>query len=253
MLSLNHLTGRKFTHFLPTAVVIAVLFSTTSLPLLAEEVPIESRPTITVSGQGEAQQVPDTAYVSVGVQTQAPQAGEAMRENNRAMEQLLKTFKQRNIQDRDIQTTNFSISPQYQRDRPRANEPIEPKIVGYRVSNQVRVKVRDLDILGQLLDEVVVSGANSISGISFDVAEPQRAEDEARQAAVQDAARRAKLFAEAVGGKVGKPLQISEVGFRPSPRPQMMRAMAAESSVPIARGEQQLTASVTIVYELLTE
>jgi hypothetical protein len=215
---------------------------------------IDSQPSITVQGTGETSAVPDTAYVNIGVQSAGEQAGEVLRDNNRAMEQLLGTLKRRGVEDRDVQTTNFSISPIYERNNRRpggSGESSTPKITGYRISNQVRVKIADLDNLGAILDEVVGQGANSINGISFDVADPQAVEDEARRAAVKEARRKAELLAEAAGVKVGSPLEIREATFAPRPQGMAVRAMAAESSVPISRGEQQIEATVTVVYQLL--
>lgn len=224
-------------------------------PVQADTIPVQDRPSITVQGQGATSAIPDTAYVSIGVQTAGEQAGDAMRDNNRAMQALFDTLKRRGIADSDVRTTNFNISPIYDRNRPspRGGEPQQPRITGYRVSNQVRVKVVELDNLGSILDEVVVNGANSVQGISFDVDNPEQAQREALKDAVRNAREKAELLAEASGARIGKTLQIQENAFSPRPMGVSMRAMAAESSVPIARGEQEISATVTVIYELITE
>lgn len=211
----------------------------------AEEIDINARPTITVTGHGETSQAPDAASITLGVEKQAPNAADALTENNRAMEQLINELERQGVPSKNVQTTSFDISPVYRHEEGR-----DPQVVGYRVSNQVRVKVVELDKLGTLLDTVVRVGANRIHGIQFEVAEAEKAADAAREKAVEDARWRAELLAKVAGAKVGRPLQIQEtIGGGEPPRPMAM--MMARESVPIAQGEQQLTADVTVTYELL--
>jgi uncharacterized protein YggE len=201
-----------------------------------------------VVGTGEVQAKPDTAQINVGVVTEGPTAAEALRSNNQAMAQLLETLKQQGIEERHIQTSTFSISPKYQF-RPEDGQP--PEIVGYTVTNQVHVTVRDLSSLGTVLDNVVRAGANQIHGISFSVHDPQQQMDEARRKAVAEARRKAELYADAAGVKLGRPLLIEEgqAGGGPEPfyRPRMA---AAEMAVPIATGEQTISAVITVTYAI---
>src|SRR5262249_18539917 len=142
-------------------------------------------------------------------------ASKALAENNTAMQQLLNTLKARGIAERDIQTSNFSVVPQYKRN-PQGQ--YGPEIVGYQVSNQVHIKVRRLTSLGEILDELVGQGANQIQGISFGVAERNRLLDDARKRAMADARRKAELYAASAGVGVGRVLLIEEQSARP-PRP----------------------------------
>lgn len=207
-------------------------------------------PSITVSGRGEVRVRPDIAQINVGVVTQSESAAEALRQNNEAMKKLLALLKQRGIAEKDIQTIDFSVTPQRQYDR---QQPMPPKIVGYQVTNQVRVIVRQLDSLGAILDAVVQEGANQINGIGFDVDNPERILDDARREAIRDAKRKAELYAEAVNGRLGPVLRIQEQAREPVPQPMYTRmAMATESAVPIASGQQTLEASVSVTYRLLT-
>ena len=206
-------------------------------------------PSIIVTGTGEAHAKPDFAQVQVGVVTEGATAAEALRKNNEAMSQLIVLIRKRGIEDKDMQTTQFNVSPRYKYDKSQ-QEP--PKIAGYQVTNEVQVKVRDMIRLGAFLDETVSAGANQVRGISFGVAEPARLMDEARRKAMADAQRRAQVYAEAAGVKIGKPLKISEqAGGRPGPYPVARMEAAAATNVPVAPGEQTFTVNVTVSYAIV--
>jgi hypothetical protein len=206
--------------------------------------------TISVSGQGKATAPPDMATIHSGVVTQASTAAQALDANSEAMTRLIAVLQERNIAAKDIQTSNFQVNPEY---KPVPRGQTEPQIGGYRVTNQVRVQVRNLPELGGILDALVKAGSNNLTGISFGIAEPTGILDEARNVAISDARRRARLYAQAAGVRVGRVMTISEQP--PSlPRPQMMmaRSLAFEqaSDVPVATGEQELQATVFVVFEL---
>ncbi len=205
-------------------------------------------PSITVTGTGEVQVEPDRAQIHVGVVTQAESAAGAVEANNQAMQQLLDALKQHGVEANDIQTSNFSISPQHDYDQ-QGRHP--PQIVGYQVTNQVQVKVRDLARLGALLDLVVQQGANQVQGIDFQVSDQSQRKDEARRKALDDARRKAELYASAAGARVGRPLLIQE-SAPDGPQPLAVRHMAlqAEGAVPVASGEQTLAVTVSVTYRL---
>ena len=206
-------------------------------------------PSITVTGAGEVQAKPDFAQVQVGVVTEGATAAEAMRKNNEAMSQLIAMIRKRGIEDRDLQTIQFNVSPLYKYDKDQRES---PKIAGYQVVNEVRVKVRDMTRLGAFLDEMVSVGANQVRGISFGVAEPAKLLDEARRKAMADAQRRAQVYAEAAGVRIGKPVRIEEqAGGRPVPYPVARMEAAAAPSVPVAPGEQTFTVNVTVSYAIV--
>ena len=206
--------------------------------------------TISVSGQGSISAKPDLATINTGIVTTATTAGAALKANSSAMESIIATIKDRGIAKKDLQTSNFSINPEYQRDQPCGQR---PKIIGYQVSNSLSVRVRDLENLGPLLDALVTSGSNRISGIQFSNENPEKYLAGARRAAIENARTRAELYADAAGVKVGKVLTISEQSVT-IPRPQLMErmafAMAADSNVPVAAGEQTLRATINILFEL---
>jgi uncharacterized protein YggE len=216
-------------------------------PARAQE-PRNLVPSVTVVGSGKVAAKPDMAEIQVGVVTQANSAAKALKDNNQAMAQLLKVLSARGIADKDQQTSNFNITPQYRR----GNQGEQgPEIVGYQVTNQVQIKVRKLASLGELLDDVVTSGSNQIHGISFSVAEPSHLLDEARTKAMADARRKAELYVGCAGVNLGQVLLIEEQTPH-LPRQEMLGvAMGrAAAAVPIATGEQEFGASVTVTYRI---
>lgn len=207
-------------------------------------------PSITVVGQGEVHVPPDMATVTLGVTTEAATAAEALKANNQRMAELLKTLRAHDIADKHIQTSNFNVHPKMSVTKPNHREP--PKIVGYSVSNQVHVKIMELGRLGVILDAVVAAGSNSIQGVGFSIDEPGKHLDQARRKAMADARERAELFAAEAGVKLGKPLVISEqTAGVPSPRYMLGNRLAVAEAVPIATGEQTLTAHVNVTYAII--
>lgn len=204
---------------------------------------------ISVTGEGEATAPPDMATVTTGVETQAETAGAALDKNNRVMQKLLAVLEKQGVAKKDVQTVNFSVRPIYDRDEDGRRE---PKVIAYRVENQVQVHVRKLDSLGKILDALVAAGSNRISGISFGIDDPSKILAEARASAIHNAKARAKTYAKAAGVAVGRVLQISEQTSNP---PQPMRFGVATASlragtVPIATGEQEYHVTVNVIYEL---
>ena len=229
--------------FFAAALILAAPFASAR----ADDHDDRSRRTISVSGSGEVSMRPDTANITAGVLTEGEDAKAALRANSETVAKIFAALKDAGIEGRDMQTSNFGISPRY--DRPDRNQP--PRLTGYRVSNQVSVRVRDLESLGVLLDALAVAGANQMNGIRFYVEDSTQQTDEARRRAVADARRKAELYAVAAGAELGGVLSISESGGRP-PQP-VFRAMAVAEdakSVPVAPGEQTISASVSITYRL---
>jgi hypothetical protein len=205
--------------------------------------------TLTVNGSGKVYLTPDMVYVTIGVHTEGENAVKTVGENNASTQEVIDTLKGMKIDEKDIQTTNFSISPQKEYDQ--AGKPTGKVL--YLVDNSVFVTVRDLSKIGDVLDATVKSGANSINGIQFDVTDKAKALSQARQAAVKDAYIKAQELAEAAGVSVGAVQTISEYTSG-GPLPMYDRAaapMAAEAgSVPVQAGQMLLTVEVNIVYEI---
>lgn len=204
---------------------------------------------ISLTGHGEVRSAPDLAYVTSGVVTQGATAAEALAANTTAMNDLFAALKSSGIEDKDIQTSNFSVQPRYDYQNGQA-----PKLVGYDVTNNVTVTLRKIDGLGPLLDKLVQNGSNQISGVTFDVAKPEDAMDEARKLATADATRKAKVYAQAMGIELGPVMQVSEGSAVQPPMPMvrgtMMKADMAAAPVPVAAGEQSIAVDVNVIWEI---
>ena len=198
--------------------------------------------TITVSATGTAKVQPDIARISAGVVTEAATAREAIDRNNAGVTKFIDGMKKAGVGARDIQTTAFNVEPRYT--QPKDGRP--GTINGYRVVNQVRLTVRNVGRLGEILDEAIALGANQINQIAFDVGEPEQAQDEARKQAITKARQRAELYATAAGVNLGAVLRIAE-GEGPSVPDGRMMMRAA---VPIEPGTRTLEIEVHVTYEL---
>jgi uncharacterized protein len=225
------------------AVALIAVMSFAAVPLVSAE---EPAPSITVVGSGSVSGLPDTAEVTAGVVTQAATASQAMSQNSATMEKVLKALAALGIADRDIHTTNVSIVPQRASSQP--SRPAPSPVVGYEVTNQVRVRVRNLSSLGRLLDTLVSQGANALGGIGFSIADPAPLLEQARSKAMADARQKAQVYATAAGVKVGRVIFIRDASATP-PRP-MSGHMMAMGATPIAPGEQELEVSVSVTYAL---
>lgn len=231
---------------------LAAAFSLTALlivaPALAQE-PRREPTTLSLSGQGIVTAAPDMATISVAVVTEAKTAREATASNTTAMEKVRAALAAMKLESRDIATSGFSVQPRYSTGR--NGESLS--ITGFQARNGLRVKVRDVAQLGPVLDAVISDGANQVSGLSFELADPGPKLDEARAKAVADARRKAELYAKAAGMTLGRLVSISEQGAGVPPPVPMYRAEALSARAappPIEPGEQDIRASVSATWEL---
>lgn len=201
---------------------------------------------ITVIGQGEVSAEPDMATVTVGVTHQDRDAEEAMLRASRGAAQVLGQLQELGIEGRDMQTSTVSLSPVWS-NRNSSTDPA--RITGFVANISVTMRVRDLPILGMVLDAVVSDGANQLGGIQFGFQDPDPLMEQARRAAVADGRAKATVLADAAGVKLGSLQSLSEQGGA-RPQPMMMEMAARDASVPIAAGELNLNASVSMVYQI---
>ena len=225
--------------FLSLAVIACALAAPAMAPTAARAV----ERLVTVSGDATVAVAPDTAMIRLGVTSQGKNAREASDTNAKQMTALLAAIKEGGIADRDVQTSRLSLQPQYDQSKPGA-----ARLLGFQVTNQVTVRIREIDKMPAFLDRAIAAGANEMSGIEFIVSEQSKLLDQARDDAVADARRKAELYAKAAGVKLGNVVSITEEGSSPPPRP-VMQAMRA-NAVPVAPGEQMLRAAVTVSFEL---
>ena len=229
-------------------ILVAALLAA-AVPATAQ--PAEVRPIsgtrLDVVANGEVTRVPDIVHINAGVVTQAASATEAIRQNAARMEAVRAALRRAGIADRDIQTSSINLNPNY---RYAENQP--PALVGYQATNQVNVKFRDIANSGRILDALVAEGANQISGPMLAIDRPEAALDEARTQALANARARAELYARALNMQVARVLAVSEMGtMYPPPRPMAVRNMAAQdAATEIAPGEQTLSVSLTVTFEL---
>ncbi|WP_315740687.1 MULTISPECIES: SIMPL domain-containing protein [unclassified Bradyrhizobium] len=227
--------------------ILAVALATSfAMPALADDIARQDTPAITVSGEASVSAPPDLAQIDAGVASDAKTAREAAEANNAAMAKVLQALKQAGIADKDYQTSRLSLQPQYAQ-----NRPAQPAVTGYRASNRVTIKVRDVAKVASVIDTLVAAGANDVGNIYFSVAEPSKLLDQAREKAVADARRKAEIYAKAAGVTLGQPLSISEDGA-PAPvfRAKTFAAPMAATPTPVAQGEETLAITVNVTWAI---
>ena len=201
-----------------------------------------------INATGEATRVPDVAVISTGVTVRSASATGAIQQAATRMARVRAALKAAGVEDRDIQTSQLSLNPEYIYAN---NQP--PKLNGYTASNQLSVRFRDIANSGKIIDALVAEGANQINGPTLTIDKPEAALDEARAKAVATARARADLYARAVGMRVVRVVSMSESGGSfpvPPPTPMFARAQAAERDSKIDPGEQKLEITLAVTYEL---
>lgn len=225
------------------ALALASVVSLAASPVLAA--------TLSVFGEGRASARPDMAVVSTGTLSNAKTAQEALSANSKAVSDVIAALKGFGIEPKDIQTSGFSVQPQYSYPTQPSRDP--PRLMGYEVRNTVTIRVRDLEKLGPILDASIQSGANEAGGLSFGLSNSDKVEQEARVAAVKDAMAQAQSVAEAAGLKLVRvqSLEVRADGRVGRPMPMLMKADVARSApVPVEAGETEVSAHATLVYEV---
>jgi len=207
---------------------------------------------ITVVGEGKVSAKPDIAQAQIGVEVFAPTVQEATRENNERMGAVMAKLKELGIAEKDIQTSSYSIYSERRYPEAPLSEGEPEEEITYRVSNMVQVTIRQLDQVGEIIDEAVAAGANSVYGVSFAIDDPSELQGEARTLAIADAKARAEELARLAGVKLGPVMVVSEVigigapGFRGYGGGELAMPMAP----PISPGELELTLQVQVTYAI---
>jgi len=218
----------------------------------AADRPLAERPVpmIRVQGEGSVAVAPDMAIIDIGVLREGATAREALTASNEAMAAVIAAMKEEGIEARDLQTSGFFVQPRYTQPAPdRSSE--APRIDGYSATNSLTVRIRDLARLGAVLDRAVTLGVNTGGNITFTNAEPDQHVAKAREAAVRDAAARARQLAEAAGVKLGNLVEINDMGS--GPRPMMMaraKSFDAAEAVPVESGENTYTVNIQAAWEV---
>lgn len=237
-----------------------ILFALSILALAAPASPaapaghLQPARSISVTGQGEAFGKPDLAQIDAGVQTFEDTVVEASRQNQAVVDRIFQALEEQGIDESDIQTANYSIWAEQEYPRPGEGDN-KPRITGYRVSNIVHVKVRDIDGVGDVLAAVTDAGANSVNGIQFTVEDSDALEAQARRLAMADARSRAESLAGLAGVELGEVLAISMSSAPGFPRPyaaaRMMEMADAGAPVPgIVAGQQSVSVNIDVTYAI---
>jgi len=239
---------RVATFALRAAMPLAAAACLAALPAQAQPAqPPMPEARVIVTGDGSVNVAPDYARVSGGVITRAKTVKEASDANAKLMTAVTAALVDAGIAHKDIQTARFSIQPVYAPPQPQT----EPRLTGYSVSNQINVTVHQIGKVGDILDRMTAAGASDIGNVALLVSDPSKALDQAREAAVADARRKAELYARACGLTLGGVAWITEdTGYAPPLPMAAMRLPAARAAVPIAEGEEILRARVVVGYEI---
>jgi uncharacterized protein len=236
------------------AFIAALMIGSAMLPAAAAAQPAQAisqsiaGTRLDLNATGEVTRVPDVAVISAGVVTRSTTASGAIQDAAARMERVRSALKRAGIQDRDIQTSNISLNPEY---RYVDNQP--PQLTGYTATNQLTVRFRDIRNSGRILDALVSEGANQINGPSLTIDKPEAALDEARARAVANGRARAELYARSLGMRIVRIVSVSESGGSypvPPPMPVMERMAVQAADTKIDPGVQKLQVNLAMVFEL---
>ncbi len=204
--------------------------------------------TISVTGTGVVKAKPDRAVLSLSVVTQAESAGEAISENAGKMDSVVKAVRSMGILENQTETSAYSLTPIW--DYPK--EGVSPRIVGYTCSNTIRVTVKDLNKVGEVIDAAVKAGANQVSSLQFTISDEAMRQLglNALSLAVKDASSKASTIAAAAGVTLVGPVSISLSGYSPYFRSYAFESVMGSVATPIISPEEvSVTVSVSAVYE----
>lgn len=217
---------------------------------------------INVTGEGKAYIKPDIAMVSFGVTSQAPKSQDAVSQSNEKMNAVIAAIKALGVEDKDIQTTSYNLSPVYDYKTVGVSPMMYPvpvqggrSIVGYTLDQEISVKIRNFDNINTIMDKASVSGANTVGQLQFTVDNPEAARSEARQKAIDAAKEKMQNIAKESGLNVGKLINVSE-GYSSYPQPMYANStMAKDSGAPsvapdIQAGQMEADSNITLTYQV---
>lgn len=241
------------THTIFSILAVACAAAITAAPARAQiagQAPSVDEPRVLqVSARATVQRAPDRAVVQLAVESQAETARQATARNAETMQRVLRALRRLGVPETRIRTTRIELQPRY--DRPR-DQP--PSVVGYQATNQVVVRLDDIDLVGPVVDAAVNAGANRVTGIRFEISDPDAAYHEALRLAVQRARAEAETVAAALGEALGPALRVNTGGMQlppPQVRMEMARVeMDMAAATPVQPGEMEVHATVNITYRL---
>lgn len=239
--------------YLPTW-VMAIAFVVPGRCISQQPGPATQSPSpsvVTVHGHGEVRMMPDEAHVRLGVIAQAPTAKEAQADANRAAGAITAAVRAQGVSPRELQTTALTLQPIYASQPHDSDTP--PRIVAYRASNVVTVRVTALGRVGDVIDAALGAGANTLDGLTFTLRDDAAARDSALALAVHEASGKARTIAAALHLRLGRVTEVDEQGVQVMPVAPMLQrgmTMAAVASTPVEAGDVTVTADVTVQFEV---
>ena len=227
-------------------IVVIAIFMIGELCYQFQSLPKNAYNEINVSGEGKAYIKPDVALINLGSHTQANKSQDAVNENNKIMDVAIKSIKDLGVEDKDIQTTMYNLSPMYDYTE-------KGRIFrGYSLDQQVSIKIRNFDKINDILDKATASGVNTVGDLRFTVDNIEKVKAEARAKAIIQAKEKASALVNQAGLRIEKLVNISE-GYAPTPMPMyaMAGGMMKESVAPqIQTGQMEIDTTVTLTYRV---
>ena len=227
-----------------------------ALPLVAATLltaPLAAQPAsrvVAVLGEARIEIAPDQVFVTAGVFNQGKNAREAMDANKRNMADILKVLRESGVAETDMRTAAIAVQPVLTNPGKDARDGERPRVVGYAVSNRITVRLAEPAKVGELLDRLVAAGANQIYDVRFAIADEAKRRDAVRADAIRDARRKAELYAQAAGAKVGRVVAISEIEVPGAATNVLALRSGADAGVPVLPGLQSLSTQLAVTWEL---
>ncbi|MBI2315083.1 SIMPL domain-containing protein [Candidatus Daviesbacteria bacterium] len=243
--------SRFITPFAWLASFFILLFLYTRLfgpvPFLVTSVTTQKSTTFDVTGEGKVTAKPDIAFVTAGISAEGQTVKSVQDQMSNVINKVSTNLKQLGVDSKDIQTTNYNIQP-------KIDFREGQRITGFTTNTNLQIKVRQLDKAGEVIDTATSSGANQISGVSFDIDDKTKLEDEARKKAVEEAKKKAQRSGQIAGFKLGRIINYSEnqAGFlRPVSLSMEAAKAAGDTATQVEPGSSEVTINVTLSYEIL--
>ncbi len=235
-------------------IVIAVLIGGIVFSFLAGvmlnifQLPVFQPRELIITGEGKVFAAPDIALIKLGVTNEGMDVSVIVQKNTEQMNKILKELKALGIEEKDIKTTQYSLTPRYEY----PHETGERVFKGYVMAQKIGVKIRDFEKIGNALNIATQNGATLVGDLSFSIDEPEKIRQQAREKAIEQAKTKAESIARASGLKLGKVLNVQE-NYYPYYGGGLQYEAAAPNAVPtpeIQPGQEEVSVTVVITYRV---
>ena len=238
--------------FAITALLVISIFLYLGFQLFYQQKTIDQQNAnqITVSGEGKVYAAPDIATVTLGIETNGAVVKDITQKNVSAMNKIIEGLKNLGIEDKDIQTTQYSVTPQYNYTEKSGRVPN-----GYTINQNIEVKIRNFDNISSVLDVATQNGANVVSSLQFTIDNPEQFRSEARAKALEQAKAKAKTLADQAGIKLGAIINVYENSYSYAPYTSAKTLMGAGEAVSydmaqIQTGQQEIDMTINVTYKI---